>query len=512
MNFSKSEEDLLAKVGRKYKLEPVKLPVEQQAEQGATGTRPKRKTKLPKHLDDYVLDYKPKIEPPRAIVSKLEISVDSTKVPRYRSASVSETKSKTPTEKMAEGNQPINVAVKTTEDVPKFKGNKLPTDDGYFVPGPSIHQWIAALEASMALQKITVVKERIVMMYSHVHQCMGDARICLQKFLAEEYGDCTWDEVKSQLYTAYTPVGQSGFYEAVQQEMKKLSLERTRESASYNAQLIANVADTLATTYLNRPKCALQETATIQGRTLKSILKEAFASTLIATHMSVSLYNRTVMNYPSNKDVRHLLEAYTHEVRTSDKEPYAQTSAQVRMLRSEIGDMEQCEDTGEDSVNAIGKRGALPKHQVANKMYEQRGTSFKRQGGPNNQSKCYTCGKPGHWSRECYFAPGGKFSDNNVQHEGGGTFRGNARGHFGRGNTRSYGHNRENYNVRIFRIDRERNPNKGSIPIRETMDKVRVSITETMTNLNNGLVTIKGGPRGVELPPTTPTAGNTRES
>jgi hypothetical protein len=71
--------------------------------------------------------------------------------------------------------------------------------------------------------------------------------------------------------------------------MKKLSLIRTKESASYNAQLIANVADTLATTYLNRPKCTLKENTSIQGRTLKSVLKEAFTSTLIATQR-VAIY------------------------------------------------------------------------------------------------------------------------------------------------------------------------------------------------------------------------------
>jgi hypothetical protein len=209
--LSSSEADLIAALDKNSKSVVSDTKDEEQSE-----ARPRRTKIAPQYLDDYVLDNRPSTSIP-----KVEISLEKdTKVTKVKSERVSETNQKPviktegiKVEAMAEHEamQPINVAVKTTEDVPKFKGNKLPSDEGFFIPGPSIHQWIAALEASMILQKINDVREQIVMMYSHVHQGMGDARICLQKFLnPEEYGNCTCYEVKSQLYTAYTPVGQSG--------------------------------------------------------------------------------------------------------------------------------------------------------------------------------------------------------------------------------------------------------------------------------------------------------------
>ena len=86
---------------------------------------------------------------------------------------------------------------------------------------------------------------------------------------------------------------------------------------------------------------------------------------------------------------------FTSETRTSDKNPYIQTSAQVRQIPSEKVDVDQGVHDNEN-VFTMYERGVIQKGIGTNRVNEQLGTSQggsdpNYQGGTNTHNRCYNC-------------------------------------------------------------------------------------------------------------------------
>ena len=276
-------------------------------------------------------------------------------------------------------------------EVPLFRGRRGNTDTYFPHHNVEVKTWTSALDTYIKNNNVSDQDSKRTM-YRFVDKEVGDAKTLLVQFTRDRYKDIPWDEIKRRIERMYPAKPHGGYSKQITELFDQLREEPDEKFQEVNnVKLIKEEMQQLffEKTSINRSKTVTYEKAF-----------EAIISNLaMAMRFSDYIFDavkRVTGHEAGIEDTFDALTDLLYDVE-EDKEIFAKT-VQIKNERGYVP--ERYKST--EYRGATGSRSARPWGR-GNGRQTFRGHDTKIQkNNPENDGKCFNCGKYGHRQKDCY--------------------------------------------------------------------------------------------------------------
>ena len=190
-----------------------------------------------------------------------------------------------------------------SKSIPRFKGNQRPGEIG-FTPGPSISEYLDALEALFTKNSISDDGDKKRLLLLHAHPDSGCAYDILTKYNGKDYRDVSYEDIKRECRVAFTPTADMTLKKSLSNLLSP-NLSLNVESFAHQLRINEKNIDSAVESFINRNDLNIGQAA--DTRTFETKLKEFCLFLIYSSVLTDSLYEKVFIKWAGGQPL-HLLK------------------------------------------------------------------------------------------------------------------------------------------------------------------------------------------------------------